>query len=242
MSKKRYVSIDIIKGIAVIGMVIFHLFFILYMLSIVSVDFSNTNTVLKTIGRASALIFLFLSGFNLQLNADKKAIEKYLKRIAILSFYAALITVFTVLFLPTAPIYFGILHFFAVVSLLLIPLLFLNISFKKYFFSLVFFNLFIFILYQQLGDAWYFIPFGYYPKNFVSVDYYPIFPWIYVVLFGTWLARVSKRDEILSYLEKHTPKQLKIISVIGKYSLQIYMIHAPIIIFLAFIYTFFSHL
>jgi uncharacterized membrane protein len=64
-------------------------------------------------------------------------------------------------------------------------------------------------------------------SNFFSADYYPVFPWIGVFVYGIALSKILYREK--KSLFKFNLKD-NIISFAGKHSLLIYVVHQPIIL------------
>lgn len=63
-------------------------------------------------------------------------------------------------------------------------------------------------------------------KGFVSYDYFPLFPWIFVFLFGTWVGYYIKEHK---FPEKFYTMRIPVLPKIGRLSLVIYMIHQPVL-------------
>ena len=78
------------------------------------------------------------------------------------------------------------------------------------------------------GPGWLF-PFGFYREDFWSADYFPLFPWLFVFLFGTWLGgkiRAGKLPErFYSYSVPFFPG-------VGRHALLIYVVHQPALMLL----------
>jgi uncharacterized membrane protein len=68
--------------------------------------------------------------------------------------------------------------------------------------------------------------FGWQYKGFVSYDYFPLFPWLFVFLFGTWLGYYVKENRFPAWFYK---ARIPVLSFIGKHSLVVYIIHQPIL-------------
>ena len=80
------------------------------------------------------------------------------------------------------------------------------------------------------------LPFGIMSRGFVSVDYYPLLPWLGPILIGMSLGDafyIPERRSFLSVLENiRRPRWLL---WIGRKSLPLYFIHQPIILLLLWI-------
>ena len=77
-------------------------------------------------------------------------------------------------------------------------------------------------------------PLGMYSETFYSADYFPILPWIFVFLFGTYLGRLAKAGKFPAFTYK---SRVPFLSFIGKHALWIYILHQPVIFSIAWIVT-----
>ncbi|MBR6653381.1 MAG: DUF1624 domain-containing protein, partial [Oscillospiraceae bacterium] len=68
--------------------------------------------------------------------------------------------------------------------------------------------------------------FGWYTEDFYSADYFPIFPWLFVFLFGTWAGK-HIRDGRLP--EKFYTFTMPVLPQIGRKALIIYIVHQPVL-------------
>ena len=119
---KRYEEIDILKGIAVICMVIFHFFYFPNKYGFKEIEYDTP--ILKTIAKIAQFIFIGSVGINLTLSKNKKEndkeyIKKNLKRILKLVFLAGIMSLATYFIFGDNFVKFGILHFIAFASLIL---------------------------------------------------------------------------------------------------------------------------
>lgn len=118
----RLEKLDILRGIAILLMVVFHLNFSL--VNIFNVEILNISESLWFyIWKISALLFIFVSWISFFLAEQKyknKIILKYLKVSAILWIIALLISLSTYIFFPDLYIRFWIIHFFALSFLLML--------------------------------------------------------------------------------------------------------------------------
>ena len=144
----------------------------------------------------------------------------------ILTTIALIISFVTYVFFYEQRISFGIIHFFAVSTLLGLP-----------FIRLWSWNMIVGILCLIIGycmshisiDSDLFIPLGLISLDYYSADYYPIFPWFgyYLIGYGvaSWLCLSGYFDTLFawSYLI------LRPISYVGRHSLWIYVLHVPIL-------------
>ena len=115
---KRYEEIDILKGVAVICMIIFHFFYFPNQYGFKEIEYNTI--VLKTIAKIAQIIFITCVGINLVFAKKKTNDASYhLKRIGKIACYAILMSLFTYYVFQERYVKFGILHFVAFSSLLL---------------------------------------------------------------------------------------------------------------------------
>jgi brp/blh family beta-carotene 15,15'-monooxygenase len=239
--KERVKYIDFFRFLAIINMVIYHAYYDLRFIFLIdnSVFESKFWYILQ---QYVCISFIFLSGLSCNYS------EKLLKKAQKLLIISILITVVTVLLSKELAIYFGIIHFLTVLTLLLHFIKKINLSNKNNA-TLFFIFMGLFILFKSkllftipFYGKFYIImtklPFSFvigFPKNsFYSSDYFPILPWIFLGLagyyfFGTSMAK--KMEEAFKNV-----KMPKIITLISQKSLLIYILHQVIILVVLFIY------
>jgi uncharacterized membrane protein len=109
--------IDNLRGLAFIGMVIHHIYY-LYDVS------NNTNIIsnnVENIGFVARNIFILLAGISLYLSTKKKNyIKKRFERSTKILIHALIISYISFILFPDKWIRFGFLHFFALATLLLV--------------------------------------------------------------------------------------------------------------------------
>ncbi len=218
----RYLEIDFARGISVFCMIIYHFFFTL--------QYPNSKISFFAIPIASS--FIIISGICLHISySRRKNFMNFLKRGIKLSILSLIITCLSFLFLQRGFIIFGILHFFAFSSFLIYPFLkFLKGS--KIFLPLSIISILIGFLISRLEVNSYFLFWlGIRPKNFFTFDFFPLFPWFGVLLFGVFLGRVFYPNGERRFRFKGINSILfKFFAFLGKNSLTIYFLHEPIII------------
>lgn len=235
LPKERWIFLDLLRGIAILFMIPFHLIFDLnYFFGIES--FSYTSGVWYCIGKLSALLFIGSSGMTSVIISEQSndfGSKKDLKRAIIVGGWALVITIVTTFLLPKTPISFGILHFLAI-SMLLAPLL-VRLSWKIAFGIGVCSILLGFFIKTLIIGTNVLAPIGLTNGHFLSLDYYPLFPWIGVTLlgisFGTLILQSSFRNLLL--LLPAFPGQTSL-AWIGRHSLAIYLIHQPVLLLILF--------
>ncbi len=226
----RYEKIDYIKWFLILVMVLFHFNYIL-------ANVFNINTwigdfSLKIIQIIWASLFIWLSGLCFSIS-EKKHWENiwkiYLKKALFLSILALWISIVTYLFIYQQLIIFWIIHFFALSFFLLT-------FFRRFKYFNLIIGLFLIILWNVFlnieASNNYFFWLWLYDEFFFSADYYPILPWFWISLLGyvLWLFLLEK--DLLEKAFSGKIRYFRIFEFLWRYSLLIYMIHAPIIYFI----------
>jgi uncharacterized membrane protein len=240
---KRFWEIDVLRGLAILMMVTYHLIFDLTYFGVF--PFNISSGVWWWFARSTAFIFLFLVGISLTLSytraelmgqkqEKKNLFPKYLKRGAKIFFLGLIITLGTWILIPDDFIVFGVLHFIGIAIILEYP--FLN---KKYL-NLVLGVIFIiagFILAQFTVNYPWFLWLGLKPAAFITVDYFPLLPWLGVVSLGLFAGKTLypdyKRRFQLQDLSQNS--FMGIFTFLGRHSLLIYLLHQPILILILYL-------
>ena len=227
---KRYEEIDILKGIAVICMIIFHGFYFPNQYGFKEIEY-NTIT-LKTIAKVAQFIFITCVGINLVFAKNKTNDASYhLKRIGKIAFYAILMSLFTYFVFQERYVKFGILHFVAFSSLLLFTFVD-NVETMKVITTIL---ALLFFLNKIKPELFHVIPSplafisGFYNDRYTAVDHFPVLPWIFLICIGVFIGHYLLNNEI------NTPEYLVnnpvsgVLKNIGKRSLEIYAVHWAIL-------------
>ena len=223
---RRYFTIDVLRGFAVLLMVIFHVAFDLNSFGFVSIDFIE-NAFWFSFPRFIVTLFLLCVGMGLAL-AHKEGIRwaAVRRRFYKIGGWALVITIITYFLFRENFVYFGILHCIATTSVVgvffvRLPRLSLVVGI-----ILVVSN-FVFQSTLVPMSKW---------LNVSPMDYIPFYPWFGVVLLGIYLESVNfhripiKRSFLTRPFE-----------VMGKHSLKIYLLHRPIIYGLIFLLAKMNH-
>ncbi len=226
---QRYALIDAVRGMAILMMFVYHFSWDLNNFKFLTIDFYHTpfwlnfRTVIVT-------TFLSVMGVSLYLTQQKGMNKQsFLKRLYWLSGSALLITVITLISNGERYIYFGILHFIAIASVLALPLL------RFYWINLMLGILIILLglSYQDpLFNPRYLNWIGFVSEKPVTDDYVPIFPWLGVVLIGIFVGRWAYSEQKFKFIKTwHGNFPLvRLLRYAGQHSLLIYMVHQPIFI------------
>lgn len=222
--KSRYLELDILRSLAILGMIAYHAAFILVFFH--AADIRINDGIWPALGQFVRHTFLILVGISLAVSYQQRP-ENFLKRnmtrAALILILAMLITLATYIAIPKAFVRFGILHFIAV-SIFLCGF----IANKKYL-PLLLAILVIpinFLLKQQIATSTVLFILGLQPQGLSYIDHFAIFPWIGLPLLGIFLGNILY-PRITKPLESSASK---VPIFISKNSLLIYMIHVPIIL------------
>src|SRR3989344_8076839 len=221
----RFWEIDTLRGVAIILMVI----------SNFATDLAYFNIANLSSGfwwlfaRLTAAIFLFLVGVSLAISYGKRGddFKHYLKRGAKIFSWGLAVTAATWFFLKEDLILFGVLHLIGISIILAYPFL------KRRYNSLIYGVSAILVgLYLPniiVATKW-LLPLGLTPVNYNYIDYFPIFPWIGVILIGLFFWRVLYHNHKRKISIPDYSSRTKLLQFLGRNSLLIYLIHQPILI------------
>lgn len=213
--KNRIWEIDLLRFIAIVLMVTFHLVYDLN-------EFANVNVEYEFgfwyyIGAVSAILFIFVSGISS--GFSRNTFRRGLKVFG----FGMVITIVTYFFDSSQYIRFGILHFLGV-SMMLFPLL------KKVNnWLLLIIGVFLFVVGKFIEtmtvNTVLLLPFGFMYGGFASMDYYPLFPYISYFILGILCYKLFyyKRRSLFGF-----NFNVSLVQAVGKHSLIIYLLHQPI--------------
>ena len=221
---KRIDAIDAARGLALVLMVIHHLLIDLVNLCGAPM-WIFSNPVFDVLHYFFAGLFIFLAGLCCRFSHSN------LRRGLICFALAMVITVVSSLPVIKDPIRFGVLH------LLGFSMVFFALTHKAWdaiprkvapvFYITMTVLSAVLVAHTSIGPAarWLF-PFGWTYKGFYTADWFPIFPWLFVFLLGTWAGNYV--------VERRLPERFytftcPILPQIGRKSLLIYILHQPIL-------------
>ncbi|MDD2418471.1 MAG: heparan-alpha-glucosaminide N-acetyltransferase domain-containing protein [Oscillospiraceae bacterium] len=233
---RRIHFIDEMRGFAIILMVAFHTFYTAgYLFDAEWGRFLFRFFV--PVEPFFAGMFIFISGISCRLSHSN------IKRGLLLLVVAVLITVLLSIFMPDEIIIFGILHFLAVSILIFAlirpildrihPVLGLFIcsalllitwwvpNYQGGFIGIK--GLITWQIPETVKQPWLY-PLGL--GDMVSSDYFPILPWIFCFLGGSFFGVWAARRQLPNWMNK---QRIPLLSKTGRYSLIIYILHQPVI-------------
>lgn len=232
---QRFWEVDYCRGIAIFMMILFHAVFDLAYAGVYPINVNSGPWRLLAISTAS--LFLILVGVSLTLSAARASkvmdarsrIMKFLRRGAGIMMIGLFITLITLILVPREPIIFGILHLIGF-SVMISPL-FLRWTWGCLIAAMVIIpaGWIISSIHGPLWVAW----LGITPPGFASLDYTPVFPWLGVVLVGVFLGHFfyPGGERRFRIPDSNIPGKVWV-SLIGRHSLVIYILHQPVLIFL----------
>ena len=224
--KKRIEIIDALRGFAVVLMVIHHLLYDCVEF-LGAPEWLFTNPAFDILHYIFAGLFIFLSGVSSRFSRGN--IKRGLITIAI----ACLISAVT--FYMEMPIWFGVLH------LLGFSMLFFGLTRRLWdliprkaapvlYIALIVASSLAAAYYKPAADRW--LPqiclsiLGWPQADFVSYDYFPILPWIFVSLLGTWAGLYIVEHKLP---DRFYEVELPFFPAVGRKALLIYVLHQPVL-------------
>jgi uncharacterized membrane protein len=228
MEKSRRIEIiDALRGLSVVLMVAHHaLYDVAYVIG--APEWLYWNPVFAVLHYIFAGVFVFLAGVSSRFSRSN------LKRGLLTALMAAIVSAAT--FIVGDPVLFGVLHLLAVCMLLysafgrylervperLAPVLYVILLIAG---ALV-------LRAQNPVGVGYLFPLGLYPEKFYSADFFPLVPWVFVFLLGTWAGRYIRDRRLPAWFYAF---DMPVLPEIGRRSLWIYMLHQPILYGIALI-------
>jgi len=236
MSSTRYPLIDSLRGVAIVLMMAYHFTFDLNFFQLVHFNF-NTDLFWLSARALIVSMFLGLVGISLYLasvNGFNK--QRYWRRIGILVVCALGVSGSSYIMFPKTMIFFGILHFITIASLLgvlFVRLYWVNLLVGC---SIVVIGLWVkHPLFDHSALQWV----GLMTHKPATEDYVPLFPWFGVVLIGIFLGRYLYSEPVPDVAQWRGDTVIgRILTLGGRHSLLIYMLHQPL--FIGILYLFFG--
>ena len=225
--KKRLVYIDVLRGWAILMMIVFHLFYDLNYFQYIDINFTQ-DLFWVWFRYVIVVLFLLTVGMSLKL-AYYNNIDwvRFRKRIFVLFVASLLVSVGTYVQFTENWVYFGILHFIFIASIMGLP--FLNYPHTALVFSI---GIFLGFYFKVLHMKWLFSLLVT-PLNLPqiwTIDLVSFIPWFSFVLLGI---------VVISYGWHHTLFDIRCLnaknrfnntlSFMGGHALFIYLVHIPVL-------------
>lgn len=234
--KNRVGFLDEVRGFAIICMVVYHLMFNLkFMFGVdVPIFFESWFNVIRDIFAGA---FIFISGIvcNYSRSNLKRGVQCF--------FIGMIFTFVTAYVTPDSPDVFGILHCLGVC--MMFYGLFEGVLKRIPVFIGIILNAALFMLsfnfsrgYSGIGEFMRFkmpdilystrvlFPLGFTGSGFASLDYFPLFPWLFLFLAGSFYGICVKAGKAPKFFyDTH----IGFLAAAGRYSIWIYVLHQPII-------------
>ncbi len=236
----RFFLLDVSRGVSVLAMICYHFYWDLGYFG-----FIDLGTVVQGVGLLAAQLigvsFITIAGISGRiLTFSKNFKAKFSMRIVRLIILSSMISLATFFMDKNNFIFFGILHFLTICSIISLIL----VSVRK---SYLLFLFFMVVGIMSLSSVTFDLPvtlswLGFNKTPPITNDFYPLFPWLTFYLFGIWVGQkiMISQSRFLGDISFKYPlnnKLFKFLEYVGKNSLIIYIFHQPILfsLFLMFI-------
>jgi uncharacterized membrane protein len=227
--------VDMARGGALVLMIVYHFTFDLNLIAQLGIDFNHDP---RWLGFRTLIVslFLLLVGIS-QSVAHHHGLQRrrYLKRLAILVGCAGLVTLSSMIMFPNTFIFFGILHFIAIASVLgLLTLRYYRLNLLA--------GVILIVLGTEVAHPWFNHPalqwFGLMTHKPFTEDYVPVLPWFGVVLIGQYLGKSLYRVPAGARVTRWSSERplARLLAMGGRHSLLIYMVHQPVLFGLLYLY------
>jgi len=222
---QRIVLIDVLRGVAIVLMIAYHASFDLNFHGWIQQDFNQAPFWLSA--RAFIVtLFLLLAGISLVLNAQRPCSTSFWRRQARLLAACLAVSLGSYLMFPQSFIFFGILHFILLASL--IGRLFVRLHYLTLASALLCLSIGLSVSHPAFNNPalqW----LGLMTYKPLTEDYVPFLPWFGVVLTGILIGRLilnkPRPDWLSAPLSSMQP-----LALAGRHSLAIYLLHQPILL------------
>ena len=233
---KRVHAIDEIRGLSILLMVIYHAVYdIVYIFGVNFPFFASP--LMNTLRDIFAGLFLVISGVACQYSRNN------IKRGFYCFLFGIAISIISYLISPSQFIAFGILHFLGC-SMMLFGLLQPLLDRLPRVAMIAIFAILFVVSYGipnwyigipgileiplpvQLYSWKYGFPFGFPNGSFFSADYFPLIPWFFLFLLGSYVGRYIREERFPKWFYKpHVP----FLAFVGRHTIWIYLAHQPIV-------------
>jgi uncharacterized membrane protein len=237
MSQNRFSEIDVMRGVALVLMLVYHLVYDLVYFDYLNIDIDGFFW--QMIARMSLILFLIIVGVGMSLKAQRederdraiftwKSFKPFLNRAGVIMMAAMVVTGVSAAVLGGDFVRFGVLHMIALSLVIFYPLRHLRTT--NFWLGLGFIMFGAVVSPIKVSSGW-FLPLGIMPVNYASVDYVPLFPWGAMVLWGIGIGNVLYHNGVRQFklpglLLKPWVQRL---GLSGRQTLIIYLVHQPVI-------------
>lgn len=225
---KRIELLDLWRTIAIVSMVVYHLLYDFALFGIIGWE-QFFSPGLNAFQRFICCSFIIVSGISSRMSRNN------VKRGAITLGASVIISVGG--YIVGEPILFGVLSFLGCAMIIyglfgktidrlpkyLAPVLFAALYFITKFWTE-----------STIVSVKFLFPLGFLYPGFYSADYFPLMPWLFLFLLGTWLGGLITRQREAKWLYTPVPRAL---TFPGRHSLVIYMLHQPVLYGITMILT-----
>jgi uncharacterized membrane protein len=224
-TQARIPSVDALRGLAIVAMIVYHFCFDLRYFGITRWDFEHD---LRWLGARAAILssFLLIAGISAVLaNRQPSPVAHWLRHVALIAGAALLVTAGSYLMFPRSFIWFGVLHAIALSLLLAKPLIgrpwvAAPIGAAMIASGAIFSN----PVFDDRALGW----IGFMTAKPVTEDYVPLFPWMGVLLLGVALGHLLVRTRFAALAPlRRMPAFLRLL---GRHSLVVYLVQQPVMI------------
>ncbi|MFA3793053.1 heparan-alpha-glucosaminide N-acetyltransferase [Aliiglaciecola sp. SL4] len=218
-ASKRIYTVDLMRFLAIVLMVVFHFIYDLKFFGWVPSTIPD-GAGWREFRYVILTLFFLCVGFSLAAVHGSGFKQKhFIKRFIQLLLASGAVTISSLIMAPNNWIFFGVLHFIAIASLIAVPFSrFPNLALGLGLVIILAFNL------NWVSSIWPFQPIRHLLPGYTN-DYVGLFPWTGVVLIGIWLAYQGW------FLQDpaHRFARSKTVLFASKHSLIIYLVHQPIL-------------
>lgn len=236
-ARRRLFRIDLIRGFAVLSMILYHAVWDLVYLFQIQWAWFETDWAYFW-QQSICITFIAVSGFSAAISRNAAG------RGILLLGIGALAGAFTLHFTPKLPLLFGILSLLGTSMLLLSILRPVLLRCRPHIGVIT--SLLLFAVTKRISEGFLVLPpifrislpsvlyrnyvsafLGFPFPGFTSVDYFPLFPWIFLFFAGFFSFLLLRERDQLAFL---MPVTIPAIEKIGRHSLLCYLAHQPILL------------
>ncbi len=223
-TKNRIWEIDLLRGLLFISMAFAH--------AIYDIDYIfgyYTNFFVKyynTVGMPTALLFMLLCGISC--NLSKNPVRNGLKVFGIACCMTVVTGIVDDIFAMGVIINFGILHMLGI-AMIVCGLL---KKAKPLYIFLISLPIFIADYFINIQNVYWLFPLGFHTRDFYSADYYPLLPYVGIVLLGFGLGKLIYKEKKSLFPFSISGKDP--ISFVGRHSLVLYVVHQPVVLVITY--------